>query len=258
VFACLGTRLAQRGFGRKDLRGGYGFGPTRLQPVRSFPSGGLGVPDLPVDLAGESGAGEGDDGAEDGAELFGQPVVSVFLTPCRPFGLPDSVVTVEHFTHWQQRGVAGGRDGGDGFLKLDPRDGVVAGQCPDVAEVTSAGVGRASLHGSDNLFGVHHRHGVTRERDGLPAPQARDGHRGGFRMDGVPHADIDVKGQACTGKGCGGADPHSGVVVLFADHLGTGRVSVVRQAVVLGERDREHGTNQIQNRGGVVFEVDRG
>ena len=66
-------------------------------PPRSFPSGGLGVPVLLVDMAGESGAGEGDDGAEDVAELFGQPVVSVFLPPCRPFRLPDSVVAVEHF-----------------------------------------------------------------------------------------------------------------------------------------------------------------
>jgi hypothetical protein len=31
----------------------------------------LGVPALVVDMAGESGAGEGDDGAEDVAELFG-------------------------------------------------------------------------------------------------------------------------------------------------------------------------------------------
>lgn len=49
-------------------------------------------------MAGESAAGESDDGAEDGAELFGQPVISDFLPPCRPFGMPDSVVTVEHFT----------------------------------------------------------------------------------------------------------------------------------------------------------------
>lgn len=67
-----------------------------------------------------------------------------------------------------------------------------------------------------------------------------------------------MKGQACTGQCCGGGNLHTGVVILFAGHLGSSRISLVYQDVIIRKTTCEDGANQVKNCGGVVVDVDTG